>query len=73
LPIEAPPGERWEMKIFDVRGRFVLSLWRRLTRRFIDPRRMVEDTSFGVTGTTRNWNTIVKIAAVLENPPVKRA
>lgn len=65
LPIVAPPGDRWEVKIFEVRGRFVLSLWRRLGEKFLDPGRLVGDTSFGVTGTTRNWNTIVKIAAVL--------
>ena len=72
LPIEGPPGDPWEMKIFEVRGRFVLSLWRRIGERFLDPGRLVGDTSFGVTGTTRNWNTIVKIAAVLENPPAKK-
>jgi uncharacterized protein (DUF1697 family) len=65
LPIEAPPGDRWEAKVFDVRGRFVLSLWRRLSRNFTDPGRLLADTTFGVVGTTRNWNTIVKVAGVL--------
>ena len=69
LPMVAPPGDRWEVNIFDVRGRFVLSLWRRLGDKFLDPGRLVGDTSFGVTGTTRNWNTIVKIAARLERRP----
>jgi uncharacterized protein (DUF1697 family) len=73
LPIEGPPGDPWQMKIFDVRGRFVLSLWRRIGEKFLDPGRLVGDTSFGVTGTTRNWNTIVKVAAVLDSPLAKRS
>jgi uncharacterized protein (DUF1697 family) len=65
LPVQGAAGNRWVMEVFDVRGRFVLSLWRRLRPTFIDPTRMVGDTSFGVVGTTRSWNTLVKIAAVL--------
>ena len=65
LPIQAPPGDRWEVRILEVRGRFVLSLWRRLSKRFIDPRKLIGDTSFGVVGTTRNWNTVVKVGGVL--------
>ena len=66
LPVQAPSGDRWEVKVFDIRGRFVLSLWRRLSRNFTDPGRLMKDTSFGVPGTTRNWNTMVKVAALLE-------
>jgi hypothetical protein len=65
LPFEARQPDRCEMTVFGVRGRFVLWVLRRLSARFIDPVRLVADTSFGATGTTRNWNTIVKIAAVL--------
>lgn len=65
LPVQASAGDRWEMEVFDVRGRFVMSIWRRRKPCFIDPTRMVGDTSFGVVGTTRSWNTLVKVARVL--------
>ena len=68
LPFEARQPDRCEMTVFGVRGRFVLWILRRLSARFLDPVRLVADTSFGATGTTRNWNTIVKIAAVLGSP-----
>ena len=66
LPIHAALDRRWEMEVFAARGRFVLSVWRRLRPTFIDPGRMVGDTSFGGLATTRNWNTIVKVAKALE-------
>ena len=66
LPIHAALDQRWEMEVFAVRGRFVLSVWRRLRPTFIDPVRMVRDTSFNGVATTRNWNTMLKVAAALK-------
>lgn len=65
LPIERPSPDDWQVKVFEVRGRFALSLHRRLGRRLIYPNEVVEKT-FGVPATTRNWNTIVAICNVLK-------
>jgi uncharacterized protein (DUF1697 family) len=64
LPIDRPGPDDWQVKMFELRGRFVLSLHRRLGRRLIYPNEIVEKT-FGVAATTRNWNTIVAICDVL--------
>lgn len=69
LPIRGALDGRWDMEAFAIHGRFVLSVWRRLRPTFIDPVRMLTDTSFGLVSTTRNWNTLVKIARVLEQRP----
>jgi uncharacterized protein (DUF1697 family) len=64
LPIDRPSSDDWQVKVFDVRGRFALSLHRRLGRRLIYPNEVVEK-AVGVAATTRNWNTIVAICDVL--------
>jgi uncharacterized protein (DUF1697 family) len=64
LPLLQPPGERWEVKVIAVAGVFALSLCRRLGKSFVDPNGVVEK-GFGLRATTRNWNTIVKIADLL--------
>ena len=69
LPIQQPAGDGWQVQIVAVSGRFVLSFWRRGTgRSFLDPNAVVEKR-LGVTATTRNWNTIVKIAETLQRGP----
>lgn len=64
LPLCQPAGERWAVKVIGVSGVFALSLWRRLGGSFVDPNGVVEK-GFGVSATTRNWNTIVKICEIL--------
>lgn len=64
LPLSYPPGDRWEMKIIGLSGRFVLSLWRRLGRSFVDPNGVIEK-HFKVRATTRNLTTILKICDLL--------
>jgi uncharacterized protein (DUF1697 family) len=64
LPVERPGADDWQVKLFEIRGRFVLSLHRRLGRRLIYPNEVVEKT-FGVPATTRNWNTINAVCDVL--------
>jgi hypothetical protein len=44
---------------------FVASVHRRLDRALIYPNDVVEK-SFGVTGTTRNWSTILSIAEIID-------
>ncbi|MCB2153454.1 DUF1697 domain-containing protein [bacterium] len=65
LPIDVPAGEDWQVRLVDQIGPFVLSLRRRIGKRLIYPNEVVEK-HFGVPATTRTWNTIEKITAVLK-------
>jgi uncharacterized protein (DUF1697 family) len=65
LPISRPEGKDWQVKLVAVSGPFALTLWRRLGKSPLYPNEVVEKT-FGVSTTTRNWNTIVKISAILK-------
>ena len=64
LPIYAPNEQRWEVKVVRVVGTAVLSLRRRLRNGRFYPNEIVEK-KFGVATTTRNWNTIEKVAKIL--------
>ncbi len=64
LPKTQPDGEGWSVKIVAVRGRYVLSLHRRMGTRLIYPNEVVE-RQFGQPATTRNWSTIMKLANIL--------
>jgi uncharacterized protein (DUF1697 family) len=64
LPLIHPSGANWQVKIVGVTGPFALSLLRRLGPRNIYPNEVVEK-KLGVAATTRNWNTITAVAAIL--------
>ena len=64
LPLVQPAGNKWEVKVFAVRGRFALSYGRRLGDRVFYPNPLVEK-QLGVAATTRNWNTIEAIVRIL--------
>jgi uncharacterized protein (DUF1697 family) len=64
LPLEQPSGKKWEVRVFGVSGRFVLSFWQRQQKGILYPNAVVEK-QFGVSATTRNWNTIAAIAEAL--------
>jgi uncharacterized protein (DUF1697 family) len=66
LPIYAPTGENWEVKILRVVGTAVLSLRRRLKDGRLYPNQIIEK-QFGAATTTRNWNTVEKVAKILRN------
>ncbi len=66
LPLTEPPGEKWQVKVVVVSGRFVASRWRRQPGRLIYPNQVIEK-SIGVA-TTRNWNTVMAICATLSRP-----
>jgi uncharacterized protein (DUF1697 family) len=68
LPLIIPATEAWQVKVVVVLGRYVLAWWRRLGRSFVDPNAVVEKY-FGVTDTTRHWDTIVRIAGMLDRSP----
>jgi uncharacterized protein (DUF1697 family) len=65
LPIYAPNEEKWEVKVVRIIGTAVLSLRRRLKDGRFYPNQIVEK-KYGVATTTRNWNTIQKVAKILE-------
>jgi uncharacterized protein (DUF1697 family) len=65
LPLEKPAGNKWEVKLIAITGRFALSLWRRQTNGILYPNTVVEK-HFGIPATTRNWNTIAAIGDILK-------
>ncbi len=71
LPLSQPAGERWEVKVVMVSGKFALSLARRLGKSFVDPNAVVEK-GFGMPATTRNRTTIIKICDLLRAEPEGR-
>lgn len=65
MPLAVPEGE-WQVKFLAVTGKFALSLWRRATVGAPYYPNGVFEKHFGVSATTRDWKTIVKIQALLE-------
>jgi uncharacterized protein (DUF1697 family) len=64
LPLDRPAGDRWQVRVVGISGRFVLSFWRP------DPTRLIyldAEKDFGVPGTTRTWNTVEKIRKILQS------
>jgi uncharacterized protein (DUF1697 family) len=66
LPLSLPSDDDWLLKVIAIQGRFVLGLYRR-EMKAISYLGKIEKL-LGVPVTTRNWNTIEKIAKVLRNP-----
>src|SRR5205085_375554 len=64
LPILQPADGAWQVKVIGIRGRFVLSLHRRMGRTLVYPNEVVEK-KLGVSATTRNWNTIAAVCKIL--------
>ena len=64
LPIYAPSQDKWEVKVVRITGVCALSLWQRLKENALYPNQVIEK-QFGVATTTRNWNTIEKVAKLL--------
>jgi len=64
LPVDVPSGKDWQVRITDIRGRFILSLWRRAGKRPVYPNAAVESV-FGIPATTRNWDTLRKVDAAI--------
>jgi hypothetical protein len=60
-----PSSGQWLMKILTRRNRFVIGMYRRHMKviGFLG----ALDRLYGVTVTTRNWNTMAAIARVLRN------
>jgi uncharacterized protein (DUF1697 family) len=63
LPLCLPSPDDWLLKIITIEGRFVLGLYRR-EMKAIGYLGKIEKL-LGVAATTRNWNTIEKVAKIL--------
>lgn len=63
LPLSLPSDDDWLLKIIVIQNRFVLGLYRRQMKaiRYLGK----IEKQFGVPVTTRNWNTIEKVARIL--------
>jgi uncharacterized protein (DUF1697 family) len=64
LPLSLPSDSDWLMKIIAIQGRFVLGLYRRQMKA-ISYLGKIEKV-LGMPATNRNWNTIKKIAEILD-------
>ena len=64
LPLSLPSERGWLLRIITIRDRFVLGVYRR-EMKAIGYLGKIEKL-LGVATTTRNWNTILKIAQILE-------
>ncbi len=65
LPVCLPSDDDWLLKIIAIENRFVLGLYRRQMKAITYLAKI--EKLLGVAATTRNWNTIEKVAKVLEN------
>jgi uncharacterized protein (DUF1697 family) len=63
VPLSLPSDNDWLLKIIAIQDRFVLGLYRR-EMKAISYLGKIEKL-FGVTATTRNWNTIEKVVGLL--------
>src|SRR5579859_5117000 len=67
LPIEKRPGALWSVRFERVAGRFALGIWRRpAAGGFVFPSDVVE-RAMGVSATTRFWETLVRLAALISS------
>ncbi|HEX3420461.1 MAG TPA: DUF1697 domain-containing protein [Candidatus Udaeobacter sp.] len=64
LPLCLPSDDDWLLKIIAIRNRFVLGLYRRQMKAITYLGKI--EKILGVPATTRNWNTIEKVAKILE-------
>jgi hypothetical protein len=65
-PLSTPPGASWYLRFDEIRGPFALGLVRRHPDRPINVGKALE-TALGVPVTVRWWETIAKMAKILES------
>jgi uncharacterized protein (DUF1697 family) len=66
LPLSFPSDDQWLAKIIAIKGRFVLGVYRREMKAIGYLGKM--EKQIGVPATNRNWNTIEKVAKILNEP-----
>ncbi|HLF06282.1 MAG TPA: DUF1697 domain-containing protein [Thermoplasmata archaeon] len=64
LPLVSPAGSDWRVNAFKLAGRDLLSRYRVVEGKPFDINRLVEK-EFGVSATTRTWNTVLAIGRLL--------
>jgi uncharacterized protein (DUF1697 family) len=65
LPLSLPSDDDWLLKIIAIQGRFVLGLYRRQMKAITYLGKI--EKLLDVPATTRNWNTIQKVAKTLRD------
>ncbi len=65
LPILKPPGKAWSVRFDRIEGAFALGLVHRRPGGSVFPNQVV-DAALGVPATTRWWETIERVAEILE-------
>jgi len=65
LPLSLPSDKDWLLKIIAIQDRFVLGLYRRQMKAISYLGKI--EKLLGVPTTTRNWNTIEKVAKILQD------
>ena len=65
LPLSLPSDDDWLLKVIAIEGRFVLGLYRRQMKAISHLGKV--EKLLGVPATNRNWNTIKKVAEILDN------
>jgi len=63
LPLSLPSDDEWLLKIIAIQDRFVLGVYRRQMKAISYLGKI--EKRLGVPTTTRNWNTIEKVAKIL--------
>ncbi len=64
VPLSLPADDDWLLKIIAIQDRFVLGLYRRQMKTISYLGKI--EKHLGVPVTTRNWNTIEKVAKILQ-------
>ena len=64
LPLYLPSENDWVLKIIAIENKFVVGLYRRQMKAISYLSKI--EKLLGVPATNRNWNTILKVAKILE-------
>jgi uncharacterized protein (DUF1697 family) len=64
LPLAKPAGKAWSVRFERLDGAFALGLWQRRPGGFVFPNQVVEG-ALGVPATTRWWETLERVAALV--------
>ena len=65
LPLSLPSEDDWLLKVIAIEGRFVFGLYRRQMKAISYLGKI--EKRLGIPATTRNWNTIEKVAKILNS------
>jgi len=65
LPLYLPAEDDWLLKVIAIENRFVLGLYRRQMKAISHLGKV--EKLLGVPATNRNWNTILKVAKILQD------